>query len=119
MFGFLKENSDSIIKLFVNQLGMTIFGLLLSFATLSNKTLLAVTGIFSILFYLFLLYSSAWETGAKDKIKVDGKRAVAFPLKGLFLSIAANAINILLALLMNIGYFLGNVFELKWAANLT
>ena len=116
MFRFLKDESGSIIKLFVNQLGMTIFGLLMSFATVSNKTLLLVSSAFSCLFYFFLLYTAAWEIGARDKVKVDGGRAPKTPQKGFLLSLFANAPTIIIALLTILAYALASRFSLLWAA---
>ncbi|MBQ7821443.1 MAG: hypothetical protein IJ391_04080 [Clostridia bacterium] len=116
MLTFLKENADNIVKLAVNQIAMTIFGLLLSAATVTNKTLLLVTGILSILFYMYLLYTSAWDIGAHDKIRIDGGRLKRMPLKGLYLSLAANSVNILLALIAIICYYLGVQFGFEWAA---
>ena len=100
MLKFLKENADNVVKLLVNQIAMTIFGLLLSAATFSNKTLLLVTGILSILFYMYLLYTSAWDIGSRDKIRIDGGRMEKMPLKGLYLAIIANAVNIILSLVV-------------------
>lgn len=119
MLKFFKENLDNTLKLFVNQIAMTIFGLLLSAATFSHKTLLLVTGILSALFYLYLLYTTAWDIGARDKIKVDGGRMKSMPLKGLYLALCANIINIVLAIVSTVCYFLADYLLLQWAANTT
>ena len=119
MLKFLKENADNVVKLLVNQIAMTIFGLLLSAATFSNKTLLLVTGILSILFYMYLLYTSAWDIVSGDKIRIDGGRMEKMPLKGLYLAIIANAVNIILSLVVIICYYLGEYLLLQWAANTT
>ena len=70
------------------------------------------------LFYCYLLYTSAWDIGARDKIKVDGGRMASIPLKGIYLALAANTLNILLALLAIIGYYLGSLLSLEWAAGM-
>lgn len=118
---FWKANSSVIVKMFVNQIGMTIFGLMLNMATAANKTLLVVTSLFSILFYMCLLYSVSWDYGARDKIRVDGGRMTRDVWKGIRLSLVANIPNILLALLAIVGYvftkdFLAN--DPKWAVDL-
>lgn len=121
MLNFIKENSYAMVKMFVNQIGMTIFGLLMSMATVSSPTLLTLAGLFSILFYLGLLYTMTWTLGAKDKIRVDGQRAAAQPYKGALMSIGANSINFLLGILMVIGYFCITDYSAStpvWAANL-
>ncbi len=118
MLKFLRENADNIVKLAVNQIAMTIFGLVLSAAAITNKKLLLATGILSVIFYMYLLYTSAWDIASRDKIRIDADRMDRVPLKGLYLSLAANSINILLALLAIIGYYLGLVFSWPWAAGL-
>jgi hypothetical protein len=83
---------------------------MLSMATIAtnNDTFTLLVSIFSILFYLFLLYTMIWEIGAKDKISVDvGKRPYR-PMTGLYMGLLANAPNLLFAILFAIGYpFMG------------
>lgn len=102
---FIKDNSYNMVKMFIYQFGMTVFGLTLSLATASNDTLLLIAGCFSVLFYMYLLYTMTWELGAKDRVRIDSGRVTAMPLKGLYISIGANTINIILGLLIVIGYF--------------
>ena len=104
MVRFIKENSRLITKMIVNQLGMTIFGLVLSAATSQHETLFVFTSVFSIGFYMVLLYTMCWETGAKDKIRLDAGRIAYTPLKTLWCSLVANSLNLLLAILSLIGY---------------
>ncbi len=106
MFSFYKNNSDSIVKLFVNQLGMTIFGHLLFAATFKTDLRIA-TGFLSALFYLYLVYCTGWDAGAKDKIKVDGGRTEKCSHKGFLLGLAANGLYILLSIVNLLFYFLG------------
>lgn len=97
---FFKENSDSIIKLLINQVGVAIFAFFLYTAASvitdgSNASLGIKIGIsvFSVLFYFVLIYNIAWEIGAKDKIRIDAKRMENKPLKGLGLGLFANLTN--------------------------
>ncbi len=119
---FWKENAGIIGKMFVNQIGMTIFGLLLALATaMVSGTLLLLSSLFAIGFYMCLLYMMSWDYGARDKIRVDGGRMAYFPYKGVLLSLYANLLNILLAVLAIVGYFCTSNFEEgipAWAANL-
>lgn len=108
LINFLKDNSYNIVKCMLNQLGLTVFGLMLVMAIRENTPLQVAVGIFSMSFYLFLLYSMMWVIGAKDKDKVDNKRIPYIPLKGAYISIFANAINIILGICMFIGYYSGN-----------
>ena len=100
---FLREHSYSMVKLFLNQIGLTVFGTMLALATAQNDTLLLASSIFSIVFFLVLNYTSGWELGAKDKIRVDAGRQRAMPAKGLYIALGANLPNLILALLMGIG----------------
>ena len=99
-----KENSYDIVRLYVNQLGIMIFSMLLyssvGSAFLDNKTLstaLSVfVSVFSVVFYLVLVYYVVWEIGAKDKIRIDGGRMERFKNKGLFMGLFANIPNFVL-----------------------
>lgn len=102
---FFKNNSYDIVKLFVNQMGIAIFSLVLYTAVdagftnnsglkLSLKVSLSV---FSTLFYFALLYTVAWDFGAKDRVKIDSGKHEIPRLQGVYLALSANAINFLLA----------------------
>ena len=110
MKDFFHRYSYSIVKMFVNQFAISIFGTMLSMATSATKSdgfTLAVS-IFSILFYLFLLYTMIWEIGAKDKISVDVGKKPYRPMTGLYMALIANAPNLLFAVVYSIGYpFMG------------
>lgn len=101
----LKENSYEIVKLFINQVGITIFSLVLytglNFSADTNTSLKITLflSVFATLFYLVLLYFAGWEYGSKDKIRIDSGKYKAMPLKGLLLSVYANMINFVLALI--------------------
>ena len=53
--------------------------------------------VFAMLFFFALLYTAAWDWGAKDKIKVDGGKMKLNRAKGALMALSANAINFLLA----------------------
>lgn len=103
MRDFLMEHSYNMVKLFLNQIGLTVFGTMLALATAQNDTLLLISSIFSILFFLVLNYTVGWELGAKDKIRIDAGRLAPMPAKGFFIALGANLPNLILALLMGIG----------------
>ena len=100
-----KENSYDIVRLYINQLGIMIFSMLLytavgSFENESLSTSLSVfVSIFSTCFYLALIYYMMWEIGAKDKIRIDGGRMVPCKLKGLLMGTFANLPNFVLGAL--------------------
>ena len=107
----IKSNSYEIVRLVINQLGISIFALVLyismSIAGESNQelgfSLNLIASVFSIMFYWALLYSSIWELGAKDRIKLDSGKNEKFALKGALLALVGNVINILFASVIIIG----------------
>ena len=112
----IKENSYDIVRLYVNQLGIMIFSMLLYTAVGSfenEKLSFALTifvSAFSLLFYMALVYYMMWEIGAKDKIRIDGGRMSPCRAKGLVMGIIANIPNFVLAaltLIFLIIYLLG------------
>jgi hypothetical protein len=122
---FVKENSYLMFKMFVNQLGMTIFAIILTFATNQNDTLFLIVSIFSILFYMVLLYFMTWDIGYEDKPRIDANRQKFVVLKGLYLSLFANIPNFILAIIITIGYYGSSAFNAsgfprspEWAVNL-
>jgi len=120
MLNFLKENRESIGKLIMYQFGSAVFGITLAFASSSNITVFLLSSIFSICFNLFLVYTYMWDQGAREKIRIDGNRAEYKPLKGLWISLAANVPNIIIAIIVIVFGLLGNksLLALEWAANI-
>ena len=112
---FLKENFSIVTKIWANHFGMIVFGLMVSIAAgmLSkqfwggNITAQIIAGSFSVLLYMFLLYTAMWEKGASDKIKIDGGRLKKNKLYGMYVSIYANAIFIIIAILNIFFYLVG------------
>ncbi len=116
---FFRDGFDTITKLLVTQLGMTMFGTMLVFSAYAVpgsvkrvdgkitgfNTLFLGVSVVAILLYLFILYTHIWDKGAKDRIKVDGGRMKKQVLKGLYLSLVANSLNIILGLVMCCTYY--------------
>ena len=104
MKDFWRENGGIIGKLLLYQFGMTFFGIMLFSAAMAAQSqriwLMVFASGFSTLFYLYLIYSVLWERGGQDRIRVDGGRAKREPLKGLWIILAANIPNIVIALLI-------------------
>ncbi len=100
---FLKENSYDILRLYINQIGITIFSLVLYFSVsmledeLLSLRLKVTISVFAMLFFFALLYTAAWDWGAKDRIRVDGGKMKPFRAKGALMATFANAINFLFA----------------------
>ncbi len=100
MKSFFSQYSYSMIKMFINQFAISIFGSVLSLATSAaeNSTLSMVVSLFAIAFYLFLIYTMTWEIGAKDRISVDVGKKPYRPHTGVLISLIANIPNFLIAL---------------------
>lgn len=101
MKAFFKRYSYTVIKLFLNQIAIALFGVGLAFACArtGKNTLLLVSSIFSVLFYLFLQYAVIWEVGAKDGISALAKGERRNLWRGFAIAVLANSLNILLAFL--------------------
>lgn len=116
---FLKENSYDIIRLYINQIGIAIFSLVLYFSVgmLENADislrLKIFISVFAMLFYFSLLYTAAWDMGAKDKIRVDAGRMKENKFKGAFMSLLANLPNFIVAGIcaLTMGMFLLGGYE--------
>lgn len=100
---FLKENSYDILRLYINQIGITIFSLVLYFSVgmLENKELslklkIAIS-VFAMIFFFALLYTAAWDWGAKDKIRIDAGRIKKNTYKGALMALVANVVNFILS----------------------
>ena len=101
---FLRDNSYEIVKLFINQIGITIFSLVLytAAASIEDKALyskvVVILSVFAVVFYFALLYTAAWDFGAKDKIKIDSGKLKGSSFCGLKMSLVANIPNFVIAL---------------------
>ena len=111
MKGFLKNHSYDMVTMFLHQLVISMFGfsLVLAAMKIDNDALRNATSIFSILFYLVLLYIKAWDIGYKDKIPVEQGKKKNNPMRGALISLCANAINYALAIFVTLRAFWPNV----------
>lgn len=105
---FLRDHSYDSMRMMVTQCAISIFGLILALACgmADNDMLRTVCSAFSILFYLFLIYTMLWDIGAKDQISVEYGHKEYRPHTGLGIALLANIPNYLFA----IGILLGNLF---------
>lgn len=102
MKAFFSKYGYNIFKLFLNQFAIALFGISLALACgkAGNNTLQWVTSLFAVLFYLFLEYAAMWEIGAKDGISAAARKTSRKLWRGAVISLCANALNILLAILI-------------------
>lgn len=112
MISFFRNNSYYIMRLFATQVGISVFAMMLAFATAAtNDTIFLLVSVASVVFYCILIYSTCWEMGYKNQQKVDAGRLTVSEFHGLYVALCANALNILLVVLFWIGYaFSGSSF---------
>lgn len=111
MLKFLKNNSYLIVRIILNQIGMTMFGLMTSMAAAAvdnslsgggevRRTCMTWVSVFAILFYMYINYMAMKEEGQKDKIRLDAGRAEYTPLRGLGIGFASSFLNIVLGVVI-------------------
>ncbi len=101
---FFKENSEGIIRLFINQIGIAIFSFFIYTAVgaiskdgaTTETPVKVLISVFCLAFYFVLLYTATWEYGAKDKIRIDAGRAEKKTCRGLFMGLYANIPNFII-----------------------
>lgn len=102
---FFTRYSYDAVKMLLDQVVLSIFGFSLATAAViaESDSLLLVTGIGAVVFYVFMLYGVAWRMGDEDRKRIrrgeDGGNAYT----GTLVSLLANSINFILAMLIAIG----------------
>lgn len=86
---FLSKYSHKMVTIFVTQFALSIFGNVLFFATARINPVSVLISVFAVLFNLFLVYTSMWELGSKDKPAIDAERTKLKPTTGLFIALGA------------------------------
>ena len=109
MKAFFERYSYDSVRLLLNQVAISMFGFALAMSSLKTEsdTLLLWSSIASIVFYLALVYGSAWKTGSNDRLSVEYGKIPFKPLRGLLIALLANSINFLLAILIAVGTLFG------------
>ena len=133
MKDFFKNNGHLIWRLILNQIGLTIFGLMTSMAASAidlslssgdgtvSRTCMIWVSVFTIIFYMFINYMAVKEEGQRDKIRADAGRITRDPLRGLKVVLTASALNIALGIAIIVFGLLGaeNGPALEWAGNIS
>lgn len=106
--GFFKKYSYSSFKLFLTQIAIALMGMgmAVAFGKMGNTRLQLASSIGAVVFYLFLLYANMWEVGAKDGLRAAARGESRGLWRGFAMALLANALNLLLALLILPGAFL-------------
>ena len=105
MKAFFERYSYESVRLLLNQVAISMFGFALAMSAVKaeSDTLLLWSSIASIVFYLALTYGTAHKTGSGDRLSIEYGKIPFKPLRGLTVSLLANSINLLLALLITVG----------------
>ncbi len=113
MLDFVKKNAHFIWRLILNQIGLTLFGLMTAMSAAAIDNTLAGEGniqytcmiwvsVFAIIFYMFIDYAAIKEEGQKDKIRIDAGRLERDRWRGLKIVLIASIPNLVLGLLVNV-----------------
>lgn len=132
MLTFLKNNAHFIWRLVLNQIGLTIFGLMTSMSAAAidhamagdgsvQRTCMIWVSVFAILFYMFIDYTAIKEEGQKDKIRIDAGRKQRDAWRGFKIVLVASLPNLILAVCVNLFGILGaeSGLALEWAGTIS
>ena len=105
MKAFFERYSYESVRLALNQIAISMFGFALAMTAgkAESDPLLLWSSVGSIFFYLTLTYGSAHRTGSSDRLSIQYGKIPFRPLTGLLLSLVANSINLILAILITVG----------------
>ena len=111
MKDFFTRYSYQSVHLFLNQVAIGLFGMVLALAAgmAESAPLKIATSVFAILFYLFLQFAAGWRVGSEDRVSIDlgkRKRDILIPVKMWAL---ASSLNFLLAICMAFGMWFSDV----------
>ena len=108
MIKFIKENSYDIFKIFLSQIALAVFALIMTMWSANvSDTVFFYVGVFCVVFYVYLIYIIVRDYGVKDKPAIDAGRVKPNYLKGLYMGICANALNIVCGIMIFVfGFFL-------------
>ena len=119
MKAFFERYSYESVRLALNQIAISMFGFALAMTAgkAESDALLLWSSIGSIVFYLALTYGTAHKTGSGDRLSIQYGKIPFRPYLGLVLSLIANSVNLLLAILITVGQ-LAEIGELESIARL-
>ena len=105
---FFSEYGYSCLRMFIFQFAISIFGFSMAIALGdAPKPAQYAISFFAIAFYLVLIYSVPWNHGAQDRLSYDYGRVSKNSLRGLYMSLISNSINLILATVAAITFFVG------------
>ena len=112
---FFKANSYDIVKIYITQIGISIFSTMmyLSAGMIKADSTVAwwislIISIFATGFFFALLYCTAWEWGGKDKIRADGGKIALDTAKGLKMGLIGNIPNFIFTVIAFVAFIICN-----------
>lgn len=120
MRNYIKDNLYLIVKQLGGQFLSAIMGLILSLNVWNSthEWLIILMALFTIGFYMVVQYTGLWDTGARDRIRIDSNRLAYRPYMGFVMSLFAAIPNFILAILITVGVIFGRDGGAEWANNL-
>jgi len=109
MKNFFTRYSYDSVRMLLDQVVISIFGFALALTAqqIKNDMLLGASSVGAILFYLILIYNVAWKVGQQDRKSHSSYGETHHPLTGVLVSLLANSINFLVAIVVAISTFVG------------
>lgn len=109
---FLKNNMHRIMRVLVNQVGLMIFAIIMTFTAGAMSedlqgSMMLVASLFSIAFYCFLVFYTMREEGRADSVRIEAGRMPYDSAYGLKIGLCATAPNYICVLLMLLGLAVG------------
>ena len=107
---FFSEHSYNMVKMFLNQFAIAVFGFVLVLASgkAQNVALRNATSVGAILFYLFLLYTMTWDIGFHDRVAVEHQTKTKNNFRGALISLCANIPNFIFAVFVMLASLLNS-----------
>ena len=108
---FFAKNGRIIVNIIVVHIAISIFGLMIWLPfdkigeNMTHTVLAAICGIFSMVFYFFMIYDKVWETGANDGIRASGGKSEATPARGFLIGLVAAVPDFIICILYVIFWF--------------
>ncbi len=102
---YFRSSGYEIVKLFVTQFVMGIYGIVVIMSVLKYGTVSLLVGIASVILYYFLIYTQMWDIGGKDRIRVDAGHDTRDFIKPVAMGVFANLPNFILATVEIVAYF--------------
>ena len=113
--GFWKYYSYGIVRIFVDQVAIAIFGLAVALGCAASarslgegraQMLTVVSSAFAVLFFLFMVAELCFRQGVSDREKTDIGRFEKNKLTGLYMGLLANVPNFVFALGYTVFYYI-------------